>query len=283
MKRNIIMTVVTFAALAMLSGSLLAKEGEPRGKRRGGEEGKKRVAKRGGGRQRRMPDIGLTEAQKKEIGEIRKAAMAKMKDAKPEERKAIHEQMRKDVHAKLTEEQIAKMKEMHKDGGKGKGGRPDLGLNETQKAKMAEIRKETAAKMKAAKTPEERKTIMAAAREKMEAVMTPEQLEKMKAARKGERPHGKMPEIGLSDAQKTEIQGIRKKAMADAKEAKGEDRKAIMDKMHKDIRALMTDEQIEKLKKAHGGERKKGEGKGREGKGREGKGRKGGRKRPAAE
>ena len=59
-----------------------------------------------------------------------------------------------------------------------------------------------------------------------------------------------MPDIGLTEAQKKEIEAISKDAMAEAKEAKPEARKAIFEKMRKAIQSVFTEEQLEKLKKA---------------------------------
>ena len=60
------------------------------------------------------PDLGLTDEQKARGAKIRKAAMAKMKDADPEDRRAIMEQMRKDLGKLLTEEQREKLAEIRK-------------------------------------------------------------------------------------------------------------------------------------------------------------------------
>jgi Spy/CpxP family protein refolding chaperone len=287
MKRHWITALAACLTLVVLAGALQAEEAKERKRRKGGPEGAKRV-RRGPGGPRKMPDVGLFEDQKAKIQEIRKAAMAKLKDAKPEEKRELFKKMREDIHAVFTEEQLAKLKEMHKGKDGGRGGRPDLGLTDEQKEKMAAIHKDTRAKMKDAK-PEERKAIMEAAHKEIAKILTPEQLEKFKKHRHGGKPgHGKMPDIGLSDDQKAKIQDIRKKAMADAKDAKGEDKRAIIGKMHKDIRALMTEEQIEKLKKAHKGGKRPGgkgrpEGKGPRGKGKRGEDKRGGKKRPAAE
>jgi len=235
-----------------------------------------------------MPDIGLTEDQKKEIAGIRKAGMAKVKDAKPEERREIMAQIRKDIHAVFTKEQLEKLQKARGEGGQGRGGRPDLGLTDEQKEKMAAIRKETATKMKDAK-PGDRKAIMEESRKKFEALLTPEQLEKLKKARQGgpQRGRGGRPELGLTDEQKEKAAAIRKETAAKMKDAKPEERKAIMEASRKQFEALLTPEQLEKLKKARQGGRpggdKRGEGRRRGGKGPKGGEKKGGRKRPAAE
>jgi len=266
MKRHWIATFVTLFTLALLAGTLVAKEADDRPNK---PDGRKRAGRRPVG-PGRMPDIGLTDAQKKEIEGIRKDAMAKIKDAKPEQRREIFKKMREAIDGVLTEEQREKMKKARKGGPR--GGRPDIGLTEEQKEKMTAIRKAAAEKAKDAK-PEERRAIYAQARKDCEALMTKEQLEKMKKARQGG-PRGRgMPDIGLTDDQKAKIETIRKEARAAAKDAKGEDRKAIFAKMKKDIDALLTDEQREKMKKAHqDGPRGKGRG--------DRKGRKGGGDRP---
>jgi len=256
MKRHWITALAACLTLVVLAGSLSAKENKGRRVRKGDADGPKRV-RRGPGGPRKMPDVGLTDEQKGKIEEIRKAAMAEIKDAKPTERREIFAKMRKDIHAVFTEEQLAKLKKAREEGGRGK--RPDLGLTDEQKAKMAEIRKAAAAKMKDAK-PEDRKGIMEDARKEMEAILTPEQLEKFKKMRAGGRHgRGQMPDVGLTDEQKAKIAEIRKAAMAEARKAKPQERRTIVDKMHKDIRALLTEEQLDKLKKARQGGRRGGE------------------------
>jgi len=66
-------------------------------------------------KRRGPPDLGLTDEQKAEGAKIRKAAMAKMKDAETrEERRAIMEQMRKNLDKLLTEEQREKLAKIRK-------------------------------------------------------------------------------------------------------------------------------------------------------------------------
>ena len=286
MKQHWIATFVTVFTLALMAGTLVAKETKDRPNRGDKPEGQKR-ARRGPGGHGQMPDIGLTDAQKKEIEGIRKTAMAAAKDAEPKDRRAIMEKMREDIHKVFTEEQLAKLKKGRPQG----GGRPDLGLTDEQKKQMDAIRKGVREKMKDAK-PEERKAIFEQMQKDIAAILTKEQLEKFKKARQGGR-HGRgpggMPDIGLSDDQKAQIEGIRKTAMAAAKDAEPKDRRAIIEKMKKDIHALFTEEQLDKLKKAHqGGPRGKGKDRGdidrRKGGG-DKKGRKGGgdKKRPDSE
>ena len=278
MKRHWIATFVTLFTLALLAGTLVAKEADDRPDK---PDGRKRAGRRPGG-PGRMPDVGLTDAQKKEIEGIRKDAMAKIKDAKPEQRREIFKKMREAIDGVLTEEQREKMKKARGRGGPG-GKRPDIGLTDDQKAKIEAIRKEARAAAKDAKG-EDRKTIFEKMKKDIEALLTDEQREKMKKAHQGGRRGRGMPDVGLTDAQKAQIEAIRKKARADAKDAKGEDRKAIFEKMKKDIHALLTEEQLEKLKKAHqDGPRDKGRGGRGDRKGRKGGGNRPPKKQPADE
>jgi len=78
-------------------------------------------------KRRGPPDLGLTDEQKAQGAEIRKAAMAKMKDAEPEGRRAIWQEMRKDLDKLLTEEQRQKLAESRKKmrDRRGRDGPPD--------------------------------------------------------------------------------------------------------------------------------------------------------------
>ena len=87
-----------------------------------------------------------------------------------------------------------------------------------------------------------------------------------------------------------DMKKIRETAMAKMKDAKGEEKRDIMQQMHKDMRALMTEEQLDKLEAARkgkgpkrGGDKDKPEGRGGK-RGRKPRGPKGGgKKRPDAE
>ena len=273
MKRHWIAGFMALFTLALLAGTVVAKEAKGRPDK---PDGRRRARQRRGG-PGQMPGVGLTDAQKKEIGEIRKTAMAKIKDAEPKDRRAIFAKMRKDIGAVLTEEQREKMKKARQGERRGRG-MPDIGLTDEQKAKMDAIRKEARAKLKDAKG-EDRKAILEKMKKDIEALLTDEQLEKFKKFRRNRRQDGGRPDIGLTDEQKTKIDAIRKEARAAAKDAKGEDRKAVFQKMRKDIEALLTEEQLEKFKKARKDGPPRGKGKGRRGQG----GDRPRRKRPANE
>jgi Spy/CpxP family protein refolding chaperone len=263
MKRHIIAPFVTLLALVLLAGTVVAEDKDNDRPKR---DGQKQAKRRHGGR--KLPDIGLTDAQKAEIEGIRKEAMAKIKDAEPKERRAIFEKMKKDIHGVFTEEQLEKLKKLKKDGPKHK--RPDLGLSDEQKEKMDAIRKGVKEKLKDA-TGEERKAIMEQMKKDIAAILTEEQLEKLKKAHHKGGGH-KRPDIGLTDEQKEKIDAIRKAAREKSKDATAEERKAIREQARKDIGAILTDEQREKMKKAHQGKGKRPHG--RKGKDGDGKGRK---------
>jgi len=283
MKRYWIVTLTVVLAVALLTGVLTAEEGKDRPKPKRGE--RVRRGPRKGGGPRGMPDIGLTDAQKAEIKKIREAAMAEAKKVDPKDRRAIFEKMKKDIHALFTEEQLEKLKKAHGDRrGRGRGGMPDIGLSEDQKKAIAEIRKAAMAEIKKAK-PEERRAIFEKMRKDIEALLTKEQIEKMKKARQHGRGRGGMPDVGLTDEQKAEIKKIREAAMAKAKEAKPEERRAIFEEMRKAIHDVFTEEQLEKLKKARkdGPPRRGGDKGRRRGPKGKGDGERPRRKRPKAE
>jgi predicted peptidase len=115
MKRNRILTVAVVFTLAMLVGGLIAEEtaDKPETPRRGRR-------RRGGGRGApvfKIPDIGVTDAQKTKIEAIIKAATAAAKDAKGEDRTAIMGKMKKDIYKLYTKEQRQKLAEIRQAAG----------------------------------------------------------------------------------------------------------------------------------------------------------------------
>ncbi|MBC8374184.1 MAG: dienelactone hydrolase family protein [Phycisphaerae bacterium] len=131
MKRRRIATFATVFTLALLAGMLVAEETGDRPN--SGDSGDKPEAQRPGRRQRGgrsrrggtggrvvLPDIGLTDAQKKEIEGISKSAMAAARDAKGEDRTAIMVKMKKDIYKLYTREQRAKLQKIRQAGGSGK-------------------------------------------------------------------------------------------------------------------------------------------------------------------
>jgi Spy/CpxP family protein refolding chaperone len=153
-----------------------------------------------------------------------------------------------------------------------------LGLSEEQRTQIAKIRAEAMRKMMA----------------DIKKILTDEQREKLEDAHKGEKgPKGKKDpadkkvatgkkdrgsdiysKLDLSEEQSEAIAKIHKDARASMKDVKDKDARREMQKqVQKDISAILTDEQSEKLKELRKGQRKGGEGKGR-GKGGRGRGKK---------
>ena len=122
MKRNRIATFAVVFTLALLAGTLVAEETRDRPSSGDKPEGQRRGRRRrgGGGGGVRIPDIGLTDEQKKEIEGISKTAMAAAKDAKGEDRTAIMVKMKKDIYKLYTKEQREKLQKIRESGGAGK-------------------------------------------------------------------------------------------------------------------------------------------------------------------
>jgi len=122
MKRYRIATFVVVFALALLAGTLAAEETVDRPNSGDKPEGPKRARRRRSGRGGRViiPDIGLTDEQKKEIESISQAAIAAAKDAKGEDRTAIMVKMKKDIYQVYTREQRQKLMKIRQGGGSGK-------------------------------------------------------------------------------------------------------------------------------------------------------------------
>jgi len=122
MKRYRIAAFAAAFTLALLAGTLVAEETGDRPNSGDKPEGRRRARRRRGGRRVRViiPDIGLTDEQKKEIEGISKAALAAAKDAKGEDRTAIMVKMRKDIYKVYTKEQRQKLRKIRQGGGAGK-------------------------------------------------------------------------------------------------------------------------------------------------------------------
>ena len=129
MKRSRIATVAVIFTLTLLAGAIVAEEtgdkpeAQTQGRRRRGRRGRRGGAAAVG--RVVLPDIGLTDAQKKEIETINKAAIDAAKAAKPEDRRAIMVKMKKDIYQVYTKEQRAKLQEIRQAAGAaGGGGKP---------------------------------------------------------------------------------------------------------------------------------------------------------------
>jgi len=131
MKWRRIRTFVTVFMLALPAGALVAEEAADRSDNDDKPEVRRRGRRRGGRRRRGgsseafvLPDIGLTDEQKKEIDGIVKTAAAAAKDAEGEDRKAIMVQMRKDIYKLYTREQRQELMKIRQAAGAGAGGKP---------------------------------------------------------------------------------------------------------------------------------------------------------------
>jgi predicted esterase/Spy/CpxP family protein refolding chaperone len=126
MKQYRIAIFAVVFTLALLAGTLVAEAAEDRPDSGDKPEGRRQGRRRRGrsGVSVKIPDIGLTDEQKKEIDGIVKAATAAAKDAKGEDRTAIMVKMRKDIYKLYTKEQRQKLQKIRQAGGAGGGGKP---------------------------------------------------------------------------------------------------------------------------------------------------------------
>jgi|GEM_PF-749219 len=122
MKRSLIAAFVIFFTLVLPTGTLVAEKNADSPNSGDKPEGRRHARRRRGGRIGRViiPDIGLTDEQKKKIEGIRKAAMAAAKDTKGEDRTAIMVKMRKDIYQVYTREQRQKLTKIRQGGRAGK-------------------------------------------------------------------------------------------------------------------------------------------------------------------
>lgn len=199
-------------------------------------------------------NLDLTDEQKAQAREIRKAAMEKARAAEtPEARREIVEKMHDDLRGLLTDEQKAKVEEWREEN------TPNLKLTDEQRKAAQEIRKAAHEKMKAAETPEQRREIMDKMHEDLKATLTEEQAKKLEEWRKehgrpgpgfgaGPEGRGSLGRLALTEEQKAKAKAIREEALKKAKAAETpEARREILTKMHEEIKALLTPEQAEKL------------------------------------
>jgi len=190
MRRYGTLVAVVGLVLALGASWVLSQDDAPRGRRpQGGERGRRagrpdgaRPGMMGGPGGRRQDPLAripnLTDEQRKQIGEIRKAAMEKIRK--------IQQQMHEDIKKLLTDEQ-AKAFEAGRQGmmRRGPGG---VTLTDEQKKILDDAR----AKAREADDPEARGKIMREAMEKVRASFTDEQ--KKQAAEGRRRPGGQRPE-----------------------------------------------------------------------------------------
>lgn len=94
-----------------------------------------------------------------------------------------------------------------------------LGLTDQQKAQVKDILTQAKADAAQAATPQEKRQIRQAAREKIKALLTSEQLAKGKVLRRHMVMRRVLAQLGLTDQQKAQVRGIFKQARLDARQA----------------------------------------------------------------
>lgn len=267
MKKYLYLSLIALLAVAVLAGPLMAEDDKAPAKRQGrrGPRAGRPGPQRGPGMgpvAQALKDAKLSEEQHAEVKKIMKAhheaAMASMKELAPK-LKALREKF------------VAAMKEKNKEA-------------------IEALRKEREALMAG------RKALQAKLIKDLSGVLNEQQLAAVKAAfekvggpRRG-RPGGPAPmralaRLDLTKEQKDQIQTLTKAAREAAAKAEGrEAKRAVFEKLRKDIGAVLTDEQKAKLeemrknapqrrpRRGPGGEGE-GRGKGRPGPGGRGRGR----------
>jgi len=217
---------------------------------KGSGKGKGHYGRKGHGPGGYLSQLKLTDEQQAKVKEIMKAAC---KDAQAAEdrhaKRTIFAKARKKVFdSVLRADQRKKVKELRRKDHPLYGIATDKQIDRANKI-MAKAHK-AAAK---AKTPEERRKINAAAREKVrKEVLTADQRKKLNERHKQRRAKMRKrfaDKVGLSDKQQTQARKIMDEAREKARLAKTrQERREIMRAAHEKIRKeVMTDEQREKL------------------------------------
>jgi Spy/CpxP family protein refolding chaperone len=205
--------------------------------------------------------LNLTDTQKAEIKAIRQETQKSLKAATtPAAKLAIRQDAREQIEGLLTPEQKAKLAEIRQKAAEARDARmtgvlAQLDLTKKQEAQIAVIRSRTRVAVAAATTPAEKKALVKAAWDDIKALLTPAQLAKLKELRKADVKAGAgfnpklLAQLDLTDAQKVAIKAIRQSTQTalDAA-ATPEAKRAIMKAARQQIKALLTPEQLAKLK-----------------------------------
>ena len=291
MKRLILTSICTLAALGMLSGVVLAQakstEGEKKAEgRHHGQQMLDKIAK----------ELNLTDEQRKQVTDVFKShreAMEKWhKDNGPklkdlheqirkaekdgdkdkaqslraearkvmETRKALWGDLKKQLGEVLSDEQEAKaldiMGRKLEEAGKAMQRMADwkrLELSDEQKEATKKIMSDAKAEAEKAEGREAKAKIYREAHEKVhKTVLTEDQRKKLGEARKG--PREKMAEaLGLTDEQKSQAKEIMKKAFEEAKKAETPEAKhKIMQEAREKVhKEVLTDQQRKKAEELH--------------------------------
>lgn len=195
-----------------------------------------------------MDEIGLTQDQIDAMEAIRQAAVEALKEVETrQEARDIIQQMRLDIQAVLTEEQLAALAECRQ---------PKrfvtcmdtIGLTQDQIEAIDAIRQAAMEALKEAESPQEARDIIEQMHQAVEDVLTEEQLEALRECLRPERPVNCMDQIGLTQEQIDAMDAIRELAMEAVQEAQGrQEVREILDQMHEDMMAVLTDEQLAAL------------------------------------
>ncbi|NLW86874.1 MAG: hypothetical protein GXY38_08370 [Planctomycetes bacterium] len=162
--------------------SLMAQD-EPKTRPARGEGDRPRMREGMGGP---FAGLDLTEEQREKIKDIQEEGRKQAKEAKtPEDRAKIRQETMAKVRDVLTDEQKEKLDEAMIPMLNRRGPFAQLNLTDEQRAKIREIMSQAQEDASEAKTPEERRKIMADAMEKTRNVLTDEQKEKLAQMRKG--------------------------------------------------------------------------------------------------
>jgi Spy/CpxP family protein refolding chaperone len=207
-------------------------------------------------------ELNLTDEQKAKAREIRQSYAEKIRAAEGREAKReVIQKMHEELKALLTEEQQAtiqahrqKMQAQRKQDMAKRHARiaKQLDMTEEQQAKAKAIRESYAEKIRAAEGRDAKAELVKEMHKELKGLLTEEQkakaAEMWKNRRQGRRQEF-MKALDLTDEQKAKGKAIRqsyreKIQAAETPQAKRE----LVRKMHQELKALLTEEQLEKLK-----------------------------------
>ena len=203
-------------------------------------------------------EAGVTADQIEAMNIIRRDAIDALKEAESrEEARGIIEELRETINALLTPEQLEAIKECL---------RPErpvtcmdhIDLTPVQMEAIDAIRQQAMEAIKEAETHQEARDIIEQMHQAIEAQLTAEQLAALRECLRPDKPVNCMDQVGLTEEQIAAMDTIRQDAMAAVKEA--ETRREIcqiMDQMHDDLMAVLTDDQLEALQECRDAQRRR--------------------------
>ena len=206
-----------------------------------------------------MGVIELTQDQLDAMEAIREAAMDAIREAEsPVQAGAIIKQMHVDLLAVLTEEQIAALEECRQQNlNRFRDGNCMDQLDLTEEQIADAIRQAAMDAIREAESPVNASDIFEQMQQLIEEVMTPEQLEAYRDCIRPRLRLNCMHAIGLTEEQIADMDVLREIALAQLEEAEGQEEvRAIMDQLHEDMMALLTDEQLAALEECRDSQRR---------------------------